>query len=61
MQRDVVCLVALDLIERLILAGMVDVAFVIHIFCAHVYDSPANATAFFMLRSRAFLTGSGSE
>src|ERR1043166_3713143 len=42
-QGDIVGLVALDLVLRLILAGVVDVAFVIHVLGVHPDDAAADA------------------
>jgi hypothetical protein len=44
-QGDVIRLVALDLVLRLILAGVVDVAFVVHILRVHFRDPATHATS----------------
>ena len=45
-QSDMVRLVALDLVLRLVLAGMVDVALVVHVFLMHADDMASDAAGF---------------
>src|SRR6266550_7376228 len=41
-QGNVIGLVAFDFVLGLVLAGVVDVSFVVHILCMHLDDSPAD-------------------
>src|SRR5258707_15347831 len=41
-QGDVIGLVAFDFVLGFVLAGVVDVSFVVHVLCMHVDDSPAD-------------------
>src|SRR4051812_45395974 len=45
-QGDMVRLVALDLVLRLVIAGMVDVALVVHVFLMHADDMASDAAGF---------------
>src|SRR5262249_10963760 len=41
-QGNVIGLVAFDLVLRFVLAGVVDVSFVVHVLCMHLDDFPAD-------------------
>jgi hypothetical protein len=45
-QGDMVRFVALDLVLRIVLRGMMSIAFEVHIFCMHFYDHAADPTGF---------------
>jgi hypothetical protein len=46
MKRDVIRLIAFDLVLRIVLARMMDVAFVVHIARMHLHDMAADPASF---------------